>query len=181
MNRNTRAKALLILVAAGLMPVTAQAQWIHTPNQPPPLYPYVAQPSQPYAVQVSPGTYVIHRPEDARAEPRRQRRHRHAVKPAAINTTQIVRDKPVVRETTRYVDDPPRVVERYVDGNGKPVRGKSVRSASRVTIDAPVLDKPKGKDDSVKRVVHAEAEITIIGPDRMNIRLYRKGGKPAAD
>jgi hypothetical protein len=26
------------------------------------------------------------------------------------------------------------------------------------------------------RVIHAEAEVTIIGPDRMSIRLFRKRG-----
>ena len=26
------------------------------------------------------------------------------------------------------------------------------------------------------RIVHAQAEVTILGPDRMTIRLYRKGG-----
>lgn len=29
------------------------------------------------------------------------------------------------------------------------------------------------------RVVHAQAEVTILGPDRMTIRLYRKGGGKA--
>lgn len=210
----SRAALFIALVAAASMPAMAQAQWIHTPSakQPPPLYPYATQPNQAYAVQVSPGTYVIHRPDETAPQPRRRNRHAAATvqaskpeprnararskvdpalvaelserqkgKGAVINTTQVVRDKPVVNETKRYVDLPPRVVERYVDGNGKPIRGKNARLAgSRVTIDVPVLDKPKGKDD-VKRVINAEAEITIIGPDRMNIRLYRKGGKPAAD
>jgi len=32
-----------------------------------------------------------------------------------------------------------------------------------------------GRDDGKKRVIQADAEVTILGPDSMNIRLLRKG------
>mgnify|MGYP000636774183 CR=1 FL=1 len=87
-----------------------------------------------------------------------------------INTTRIVREKPVVIETKRYVDDPPRIIERHQvveeDGSVRPLRQKAGK------------DRDSGKRparDEKKRVIQAEAEITILGPDRMNIRLFRKG------
>lgn len=214
MTFNPRHIAVLVLAAAGLHPAAAQAQWYSSVSSQPPLYPYAAPSNQPYAVQVAPNTYVIRRPEDARPQPQRRIKNATAPEPAparsvtrskvdpalveelrnrpkvtrpVINTTQVVRGEPVVIETTRYVDDPPRVVERYVDGNGKPIekptggkqlRGKTGRVAT-AAIDAPVIDTPKGKND-VKRVISAEAEITILGPDRMTIRLFRKGHKANA-
>lgn len=203
--------ATLVLSAAAFAGGPVQAQYYSSvQHSPPPLYPYQQQPraAQPYAVEVAPGTYVIQRPGEARAPVHRQRAHRAApvaAKPQAralhnkndprlieelrqraagsksstINTTRVVRLKPKVVETTRYVDDPPRVVERYAvvyDTNGE----------KKVVVDAPAPDRPKrgrnvgGKNE--KRVIQADAEITILGPDRMTIQLYRKGerGKPGA-
>ena len=200
MTFTSRHIAVLVLAAAALQPAAAQAQWYSSVSNQPPLYPYAAPPNQPYAVQVAPNTYVIRRPDEMQRPPQRRHktvsasgrsvtrskvdpalveelRNRPKVNRSVINTTQVIRGEPVVIETKRYVDDPPRVVERYVDGNGKPVRGKG-RVATAV-VDAPVIDTPKGKND-VKRVISAEAEITILGPDRMNIRLFRKGHKANA-
>ena len=92
-----------------------------------------------------------------------------------IETTQVVRGKPVVIETKRYVDDPPRIVERYDVVEDKPaLRGKNRRVATAEIDDATGVDNRKGKGNE-KRVINAEAEITILGPDRMSIRLFRKG------
>jgi hypothetical protein len=81
-----------------------------------------------------------------------------------IHTTRVVRDPPVVIEHRRVVEDPPRVIERrhYVE-------------------DAPPAEPEKrvSRADG-KRVIHAEAEVTILGPDRMSIRLFRKGDAPPA-
>jgi hypothetical protein len=119
-------------------------------------------------------------------------RQRPKVKRPVIETTQIVREKPVVIETKRYVDDPPRVVERYTVVNepmpkGKAARVKGKQIATAETGDATIADKRKPNDkpqekpnDNVKRVINAEAEITILGPDRMSIRLFRKGSKANA-
>ena len=214
MSRTARRLVLLALCAAGLAPVTAaEAQWSGTSRQPPPLYPYELQPGQSYAVEVAPGTYVIHHPTSERAYPGASRRAKHvarrhdatpkprrthanralieelrrrdaqrAAKLAArkakkhkdagrrpdqvINTKRIVHEKPLVIETRRVVQDPPKVIERrrYVDD--LPPRRRHTGSI------APTRD---GTDDP--RVIHADAEITILGPDRMSIRLVRKDGQ----
>jgi len=41
--------------------------------------------------------------------------------------------------------------------------------------------KPAGRDDIKKYVIQADAEVTIIGTDRMMIRLFRKGHRPKAN
>lgn len=190
MTRASRLLAVLALVAAALVPEAAQAQYYGAGygRQPPPLYPYEPQPNQPYAIQVAPNTYVIRRPAASVSEPRPLRsarsqrrndpalieelRRRHSVKREAVNTVKVVRDPPVVIETKRYVDDPPRVVERhhYVeDAAPAPSRRKKA-----VAVDEPDASARASRGDGKKRVIAAEAEITIIGPDRMSIRLFRK-------
>jgi hypothetical protein len=206
---------LLVAMAAAIVPGAAQAQYASA--QPAPLYPYVAQPGQPYAVEVAPGTYVIKRPNAARAYPyvrcvngcdgsapamsrkphvaRRpthndpavveelRRRHAGKIKHDVVNTTRIVREKPIVIEHQRIVDDPPRVIERrhYVDENGRiepaPSAPPPRRRTATIESDVPPPREVKGKGE--KRVIRAEAEITILGPDRMNIRLFRKGTRGA--
>ena len=222
MSRIVLRLAIVTVCAACLVPAMAPAaQWyegqgVRGGQRPPPLYPYELQPGQAYAVEVAPGTYVIHHPGQGRAypAPRRVRhavpRHRPAsaatsrpkrthanrvlieelrrrdarravkkvvkkpVKQAAkrtghkagktasrkpdriVRTRKIVHDKPLVIVTRRVVEDPPKVITRrhYVD------------------------DKPAGIRNVEPRVIHADAEITILGPDRMSIRLVRKPGEP---
>ena len=225
MHRNARHLILAALCAAGLAPATAQAQWYGGEGrQPPPLYPYELQPGQSYAVEVAPGTYVIHHPagrggrrdadrrahhvarrheaapkparthadpalikelrrRDARRTARQaakaakqaeKRTARHADKNAGrkpdqvINIKRIVREKPLVIVTRRVVDDPPKVITRrhYVDDLPPPARRRHV---------AGIAPNQAGNDNP--RVIHADAEITILGPDRMSIRLVRKGGQ----
>jgi hypothetical protein len=98
-------------------------------------------------------------------------RNRSKSKGSVINTTKVVRDPPVVIETKRYVDDPPRVIERRRVVEDAPVRPRHPQAA--VADD----DSPKraSRDDNKKRVIQADAEVTIVGPDRMSIRLFRKG------
>lgn len=228
--------AAVALCAIGLAPLAvAQAQWDGASRRPPPLYPYELQPGQSYAVEVAPGTYVIHHPPRQRAYPyvgsrarsatsrhraapgpkrthadrslieelrRRDARRaarldaRKAAKLAAekaasrtarsaekhagqqknagrrpdkvIHTRRIVREKPLVIETRRVVDDPPKVItrRRYVDDVPAPPRRGVTGSIARERA---------GDDDP--RVIHADAEITILGPDRMSIRLLRKDGQ----
>ncbi len=186
----TRIKIAALAFAATVLGVgAAQAQYYSSVQAAPqPLYPYERQgraPSQPYAVQVAPGAYVIHRPGEENVRPAR-RVHRAAPAPtpqpkaSTVNTTRVVYRKPKVVETKRYVDLPPRVVERYtvVDDS---------KGDSKVIVEPPSGDAQgvvrKGKPDKgEKRVIQADAEITILGPDRMTIQLYRKGalGKPGA-
>ncbi len=201
--------AFFTLVTAGLLlSPAAQAQYYVKTSSPPPLYPYATQNSQPYAVQVAPNTYVIQRPAVQQrdypyvrghhlAAPKPGRfdrphkpvdhalidelRKRHAKPEQAdseadtrqpsgrgiITTTKVVRDAPVVRETHRVVDDPPRVIERrqVVDDNTGAIEPEQA---------------PR-RDDNKKRVIAADAEVTILGPDRMSIRLFRKGQGPKAN
>lgn len=197
---------VLAAFAAALVPAGAEAQYAST--KPAPLYPYAVQPGQPYAIEVAPGTYVIKRPAERQGYPyvrcvtscdgvapsaartphggrhlthndptlieELRRRHAGKIKHEVVNTTKIVRDKPVVIEHERVVDDPPRVIERrhYVDD--APARPRT--RAARIDAD---LKSPAEKKGS-RRVIRAEAEVTILGPDRMSIRLFRKG-KSGAD
>jgi hypothetical protein len=85
-------------------------------------------------------------------------------KETEIDTKRIVREKPVVRRHIRFVDDPPIVVQREISEQGQ------VLSEQRVPAVQAQVPAPIGGG----RVIHAEAEVTILGPDRMNIRLYRK-------
>ncbi len=187
---------LLAVCAAGLTTSAAQAQSYGGRSAP--LYPDRLQPGQTYAVEVAPGTYVFHRPRSRKYPYVRSTARHHVVprhtarrysheghidrrRPAVrdsrrphvsmrrrdgrrivINTERIVREKPVVIEHRRVVNDPPRVVERrrYVEEVPPPRRGLRTSRATR----------------SMPRVIHAEAEVTILGPDRMSIRLYRKRG-----
>ncbi|HWK96640.1 MAG TPA: hypothetical protein VNR39_14580 [Pseudolabrys sp.] len=227
--------AALAFAAAALSAGTAEAQWYSSVQpSPAPLYSY-AQPnrtaSQPYAVEVAPGAYVIHRPgEDNARAPRRAYRaapapqakaarpsrvkndpamieqlreqaagkktaaKQAAAKPSVINTTGVVYKKPKIVETKRYVDLPPRVVERYTvvdDGNGDnkveveapaaQAQGRKGKPAKETVKDSN-KGPNKGPNKGGHRVIQADAEITILGPDRMTIQLYRKGelGKPGA-
>jgi len=205
MSRKPYSLALPACCAAGLMlSSAAHAQWYYTPSapaaRPAPLYPYELQPGQPYAIEVAPNTYVIQRPAqraypyvqpvsrpaqrqaDVPPAPKFDRPPKPAdrglieelrqrkLKTTVIHTKKIVREKPIVIETRRVVDDPPRVVERYhyVDDPPLPPLPPHKRQAKRDSAPAPIGDD--------RRVIHADAVVTILGPDRMTIRLTRKDG-----
>jgi len=115
-----------------------------------------------------------------------RRRHGGKVKHEVVNTTKIVRDKPVVIEHQRVVDDPPRIIERrhYVDDEGRIEPAPSAPPARHhrtAKIETEVKPERAAKGKAEKRVIRAEAEVTILGPDRMSIRLFRKrkGGADA--
>jgi hypothetical protein len=196
--------AAFVTALAAVLPASAQAQYYGQAQvyaQPAPLYPYAVQ-QQPnaYIVQPAPNGYVIQQQAAPRAYPyaRTQRptepdvmadyrRHQHQhndhalieelrkrshPKQTVINTEQVVRDPPVIIEKKRVVQDPPVVIERrhYVeDAPAKPSRRSR---AAVVERDQPALDKGSASEKS--RVIRAEAEVTILGPDRMSIRLFRK-------
>jgi hypothetical protein len=207
MTKTSRHLAVLA-AAAGFIPATvAQAQYDGgTYAQPAPLYPYAVQGDRPYAVEVAPNTYEIRRSVPARAYPyvrgrasnpapeqnapafdRPHKRADHAlieelrkrspVKRTVINTKKIVHDAPVVIETKRVVDDPPRVIERRHVVEDEPIRSRR-RQAAPQPRDP---DTRMSGDDGKKRVIQADAEVTIIGPDRMSIRLFRKGQGPKSN
>jgi hypothetical protein len=202
---------IVTIAAAVLLPAAAAQAQAYASAQPAPLYPYAVQPGQsykqPYAVEVAPGRYVIHRPATASAFPyvrcvtecegahpaerhvhrravERRPTHndpalieelrRHAVKKVkrdVINTTRIVREKPIVIEHQRVVEDPPRVIVRrhYVEDAPSGVPARREHIATVETEAAPLVAR-----DGKARVIRAEAEVTILGPDRMTIRLFRK-------
>lgn len=205
MTRILRSIALIAFLAAALVPTSAvRAQWYYTPSapaaRPAPLYPYELHPGQPYAIEVAPNTYVIQRPaqraypyvQPGSPPPPRQVRapaapkfdrppkppdrglieelRKRKIERKVVQTKKVVREKPVVIETRRVVDDPPRVVERYhiVDDPPLPPPPPRQRHVRRDPAPAPIGDD--------RRVIHADAVVTILGPDRMTIRLTRKGG-----
>lgn len=159
---------------APLYPYATQPQYIYAPQQ------YMAEPAQPYA---RPRAVKRARASVGKTDPAlvEEWRRKHPSKPkdvtAAIDTsadadvgndsgkkfdkkidkTIVVREKPIVRKHYRVVDDPPQVVTREIDENGVPL---APESRAQVAPSA--------------RVIHAEAEVTILGPDNMSIRLYRK-------
>ena len=106
----------------------------------------------------------VERPKVASIEPEPDKMER-----SVINTTRIVREPPIVIETERVVDDPPRVIERhhYVEDEPAPAGKRNNKRNNKNTGDG-------------KRIIEADAQITILGPDRMTIQLYRKGDSPKA-
>lgn len=166
----------------------AQAQYVQG---------YAVPGPYPYAIAVAPGAYAIRSSRAVRDYPyvncgrvcsAPAGRHMHArtyrrSRPVAseegrrdgrgmarrlTHTTAVVRDPPVVVQHVRVVNDAPRVIERR-----------------RYVGDAPAARAGGGPHESdalnggVSRVIHAEAEVTILGPDRMTIRLFRKRGVQA--
>jgi hypothetical protein len=189
--QNLIALAVATVFSAG----TAHAQYY---TQPAPLYPYVVQQPQysyPQPQYAQPYPYVqtqhVRPVRRDSAEPRasepsrkvsktdpvlieelRKRGHKkkdvvisERKKDIEIDKKRIVREKPVVRNHIRIVDDPPIVVQREISEDGQVLSEQRVPAAQAQVVPAPV---------SGGRVIHAEAEVTILGPDRMNIRLYRK-------
>ena len=208
-----RLTPIAVLLAAVVLPAAAQAQ-AYASAQPAPLYPYAVQPgqaAQPYAVEVAPGRYVIHRPaapsaypyvrctRDCDTAPAAHQAHRRfdrtpvhndpalieelrhrtgkKVKRDVVNTTRIVREKPIVIEHQRVVEDPPRVIVRKHYVEDAPAKRKRV-----ATVEGDITPPPAR--DGKARTIRAEAEVTILGPDRMTIRLFRKraaGARAEAD
>lgn len=150
MTRHSRNPAVLAVVAAGILPAVVHAQSYGAAyQQPAQFYPYVVHYERPYAVQIGPNTYVIPRPAHMRHYP-------------------YVRFAPAVVETKRYLDDPMHVIERR-----HAVEDERTRSFHEQPATEDIARSP-GRDNGKKRVIPAEAEITILGPDNMNIRLFRK-------
>ena len=129
-------------------------------QQPEPLYPYLMQP-QYLAPQARTRIYPAVRASDEKPRKAVKRKHskidpalieelrRRGDKTGSINKRIVVREKARVIENERIVDDPPITVQRHI------------------TID-------ENRPHNGGRTIRAEAEVTIIGPDRMSIRLFRK-------
>ncbi len=159
---------------------------IQRPAAAPRSYPYVSSSEirRPARARNAP----VSQPRRQKVEPapRPQRAERKPVKPVAaktargkgevVNTTRVVRGKPIINETTRYVDLPPRVIERYNIVEDGPAASPPESSPEPDIAEAP--KRGKSRDDGKKRVIRADAEVTILGPDRMSIQLYRRGEAP---
>src|SRR5471030_3102205 len=65
----SRKLAVLVALAAFMLPVTAAHAQYYGASTQPPLYPYAVQGDQPYAVEVAPNTYMIKRSAPARDYP----------------------------------------------------------------------------------------------------------------
>lgn len=169
-------KLVTLALFAALAPAAAQAQIYAAPvyTQQAPLYPYAVQQQAPQYVQ--PQGRGLVQADYERFRARRGKPTNHALveelrrrgkaERTEKNTTVVVREKPVVIEKKRYIDDT-RVIERrhYVEDEPAKPRGKRGRAVADEEID---LKSEKG------RTIRAEAEVTILGPDRMSIRLFRK-------
>jgi len=76
----------------------------------------------------------------------------------------------------------PQIVHRphskVVVGNDPQVRTKRKPAVAKVEPEPKAARAPKRADvtgsTGTRRTIRAEAEVTIIGPDRMSIRLFRK-------
>jgi len=167
--------------------------------EPPRNYPYVGESKKRSAhAAPSPGKFDRpHKPVDhSLVQELRQRVQKKnnadqaSVEPAkksTTNTTKIIRHAPVVRETHRYVDDPPRVIDQVTvdDSEETPNRGLLTQprrgTQRKIDIVTPDAAPPRAVPaDKSPRVISADAEVTILGPDRMSIRLFRKGQGPRA-
>ena len=99
-----------------------------------------------------------------------------------IDKTVYVRGKPRVVTTQRIVDDPPIVVTRNhvvdvpVESAADPSRGRGLMHTRRQKARAEAHANQDGP-----RVIRAEAEVHIIGPDRMSIKLFRRGTSAPVD
>ncbi len=177
------ASLAVLAVAAAAMPASAQSVIQYVDGQgygyrTEPLYPYVVQPQ--YAPRAYP--YVSSQPTGSvrsvsKVDPAlvEELRKRRKVKASAdedtneakpdekkITKTIVVREKPVVRNTYRVVDNPPIIVQREI-------------SEDQVAEQPPQQLPGRAQElPPTGRIIRAEAEITILGPDRMNIRLFRK-------
>jgi hypothetical protein len=122
-------------------------------------------------------------------------RQRHQVKHRVADSIKVVRELPVVIVHRHVVDDPPRVIEHDHVVEDAPQSGHRLYRPREVAVIDPPLPSPPDPapiqrakmskrsrvEADQKRVIHAEAEITILGPDRMSIRLYRKKSGGDAD
>jgi hypothetical protein len=203
MNLAKRIHVAALAVAGLLITSAAHAQYVTSYTQAQPLYPYVVQQPQYYAqpqYAPQPYPYVPSGPnmrrvpnnygavrasaparkasktdpalvEELRSKARKSRADRDNVvadkRDVKIDKKVVVRGKPIVRKHVRVVDNPPIVVQREIDGDSGQVL--SEQRVPTVQPQAPTQAPITG------RVIHAEAEVTILGPDRMSIRLYRKG------
>lgn len=192
---------LLASVVLAAVPAQAQNFGQSYGYAPAPLYPY-AMPPQAYGYpaqpQYAPRAYPYVRPHggakimrsEAAPQPKRSKvdpalieelrhgRRTKTVNGKKIDRTIYVRGKPIVVESQRVVNDPPIVIKRHyvVD---VPAGASDEPSKPRGLIRG--RHKARAQMDDGPRVIRAEAEVHILGPDRMSIKLFRKGTSAPVD
>jgi len=184
--------ALIAALSCTVLPATAaQAQWYGSYSVRQPADPYGAQA---YAIEVAPNTYVIRRPVAPRHEPRAIKGPQRHRAPAARSVHRAA-PKPASKSASTPASKQARntaqtgKVERQHVGEEVPSGRGLFRGRRSVEITLPpspparaAADRPDEKsraqgESDEPRVIHADAEITILGPDRMTIRLIRKDDK----
>jgi hypothetical protein len=184
--------ALIAALSGTALPATAaQAQWYDSYSVRQPANPYGAQA---YAIEVAPNTYVIRRPVAPRHKPRAikgPQRHRaptaRSVHRAAPKPESKSASTPASKRARKPVQtgkvERQRVGEAVPSGRGLFQGGRSVEITlpppppARAATDRPDEKSRAQRESDEPRVIHADAEITILGPDRMTIRLIRKDDK----
>jgi hypothetical protein len=142
--------AILLAVLATAANGQSVIQYSHSPG-----YGYHTEPLYPYASPQRAATR-IEKPQIESVEKTPGQKK--------ITKTIILREKPIVRNTYRVVEHPPIVVQREVSEDQE--SGGQAQAVPRAA--------PQAASFAGARTIRAEAEITILGPDRMSIRLYRK-------
>ncbi len=90
----------------------------------------------------------------------------------------MVREKPIVRETSAWSTIRRASSSAATWSRMCRRRTGSRRRHARRSRRQPTSRRKRRRDDEEPRVIHADAEVTILGPDRMSIRLFRKRGEP---
>jgi hypothetical protein len=171
------------IAAGSVMAGPAQAQYA-TAYQSPQYFPYVGPTHAPRAAsavhkQQTTRRGTIRHYRSARCthdcvparRVARTRKHGAPVKQAVVHKRRVAYAKPIVIEARHVVGEPPRATQRRhsLGGTTASTRGKRVAN-----IGNPAPRAKSGRGKKKDRVIHADAEVTIIGPDRMIIRLSRK-------
>jgi hypothetical protein len=186
-----RLATLAFVSACFLLSTAAQAEYYGNPSLPP--HPYAAQKIQPYATRVAPRMHVNHHGTEqqrnyiyvgshritAPASGRFDRRY----KPVDHGLTNELRQRRSRAERAGNERSAQKTSGRGIFSTAKIVRHRPMERASREVVDDtgnPVTLEQTPRRDGRKRVIAADAEVTIFGPDRISIRLFRKGQGPRA-
>lgn len=152
------APGFALAAAIVLLPATGAQGQYYSSQLAPPFY------GAPYAVEVAPNTYVIRRPKVSARNRHRIGSQQHSQQVPKGVERHAVGEKPVQAEQERIVEDPPRAIDGQIVADDLPPHAPAGRPANK---NIP----PRGAEP---RVIQADAEVTILGPDRISIRLVRK-------
>lgn len=189
-----RLSTFAFIATALLGSTNARAEFYGNPS-PPPLYPYMTQNSQPYAVRRPPKVY--HPTEEQRgfpyvgshgvamAKPSRFDRRHDKIHRASIDKFRIphFKYKQAGREpdVTDGISSPLNIARDPPLSRGRhPTANRALPIIERRQVldsngNAVKLEQLRRLDSSKRRVIAADAEVTVYGPDHISIQLFRKG------